>query len=80
MSVARRGCPAFVQAIWEDNQQFWRERNIFDDAYYEFMLSLVSAGSTGEALPYVAPRQTAPSPVFLAPLLVLSPSHDSVAW
>ncbi len=40
-----------AQAIWEDNQQFWRERNIFDDAYYEFMLSLVSAGSVGEALP-----------------------------
>jgi hypothetical protein len=42
-----------IQAIWEDNQQFWRERNIFDENYYEFMLSLVSAGGgVGETVAY----------------------------
>ena len=45
-------CCCCWQAIWEDNQQFWRERNIFDDSYYEFMFSLVESGAGGAAVPY----------------------------
>ena len=45
--------PTIFQAIWEDNQQFWRERNIFDDNYYEFLLAMVNAGGgLGDAVPY----------------------------
>jgi hypothetical protein len=38
---------SLTQAIWKENLEFWKERNIMDDHYYEFMYQLVESGSAG---------------------------------